>query len=60
MAIECDRCKCEIDFSMTECIETHKIDEDFTEIDDMGEVWRFCKPCWDEIMAKLFSEGMIK
>ena len=58
--IECCRCRCDIDGKLTEAIECHTVKgEDLTEYSHDGNIWRFCKDCWDEIIVFLAAEGML-
>ena len=57
--IECCRCHCEITKDLMECLEVDIVGEDLTDIKPDGNVWRFCLPCWDQIITFLAGEGML-
>ncbi len=61
MSIECDRCKKEIIVEETfqECVESEVTDVDQTEFCSNGNIHRFCKKCWDEIIEFLLAEGKL-
>jgi len=57
--ITCDRCHCEIEEGLIECVEAEIIDEDITDYIAEAEIHRFCPKCWNEMIRFLASEGML-
>jgi hypothetical protein len=59
--IECDRCKKEISIEeiFIECVESEVVDIDQTQFCSNGDIRRFCKKCWDEMITFLLGEGQL-
>ena len=59
--IVCDKCNCKISDKLMECYKSKIIDFDLieTEIDEKAEIWRFCLPCWNEMLTFMKGEGIL-